>query len=274
MAFVPSQDSQTVLANARPLAEALGETTGLHFEVSVPTSYTTVIEAMGAGKVDVGWLAPFAYVLARDKHGVDVILTTIRQGSKTYRSQIIARTDSGISSLDDLKGKRFAFVDFASASGFLFPNALLVSRGIDYRTYFSETLNAGGHDKVVIAVYNRQVDAGATFGSSVEGGAPTDARTLVTSTIPDVLERVRPIAVTDPIPNDTVSVRKGLEQDLVGRIRQGLLSLAATETGEQLLRDLYNVNGLAEASDRDYDPIRSAARALQMDLDEQIKPRG
>lgn len=274
MAFVPSLDSQKVLTTAQPLAESLSTETELHFDVSVPTSYTAVIEAMGASKVDVGWLAPFAYVLAHDKYGAEVILTTVRQGSKTYRSQIITRADSGIRSLEDLKGKRFAFVDFASASGFLFPNALFASKGIDYKTYFSETMNAGGHDKVVIAVYNRQVDAGATFGDSIEGGAPTDARTLVASTLPDVLERVRPIAVTDPIPNDTVSVRKGLDPEVSKKIRDGLLRLSTSEHGQRLLRELYNINGVAEASDREYDPVRQAARALGLDLEEQIKPRG
>jgi phosphonate transport system substrate-binding protein len=273
MAFVPSQDSQKVLASGQPLAELLTKETGLYFEVSVPTSYTAVIEAMGASKVDIGWLAPFAYVLAHDKHGAEVILSSVRQGSKTYRSQIIAHADSGITSLEQLRGKKFAFVDNASASGFLFPNALLASKGIDYKTFFSETLNAGGHDKVVIAVYNKQVDAGATFGNSLETGAPTDARTLVATTLPDVMDKVKPIAVTDPIPNDTVSVRKGLDADAVKKVQTGLLQVAKSPDGQNLLRALYNINGLAEATDKDYDPVRSAASVLKLDLEEQIKPR-
>ena len=69
MAFVPSADSQKVLASGEPLANLLTQATNLNFKVSVPTSYTTVIEAMGSGQVDVGWLAPFAYVLAHDRNG-------------------------------------------------------------------------------------------------------------------------------------------------------------------------------------------------------------
>jgi phosphonate transport system substrate-binding protein len=202
------------------------------------------------------------------------MLSTVRQGSKTYRSQIITRADSGIRSLADLRGKRFAFVDSASASGFLYPVALLAKNSIDHKTYFSETVNAGGHDKVVIAVYNRQVDAGATFGNSVETGAPTDARTLLASTIPDVMEAVVPIAVTDPIPNDTVSVRRGIDTATTARIRDGLLKLSDSPDGQRLLRELYNINGLAAASDADYQSVREAARVLNLDLEEQIKPRG
>jgi phosphonate transport system substrate-binding protein len=272
MAFVPSADSQKVLATAEPLGKLLQDATNLTFKVSVPTSYTAVVEAMGGNQVDVGWLAPFAYVLAHDKYGTQVLLATVRQGSKTYRSQIIVRADSGITSIDQLKGKRFAFVEPASASGYLFPNALLASKGIDSKSFFSDTIFAGGHDKVVIAVYNKQVDGGATFGNSIDSGPPTDARTLVQQTLPDVMDVVKPIAQTDPIPNDTVSVRKGLDDNLVKLIKDGLLYVQSTPDGQKALKDLYNINGLAAADDKDYDTIRSAAKALNLNLEEQIAP--
>ena len=272
MAFVPSADSQKVLASGEPLAKLLTDATNLNFKVSVPTSYTTVIEAMGSGQVDVGWLAPFAYVLAHDRNGSQVLFASLRQGSKTYRSQIITRADSGINSINDLRGKKFAFVDPASASGFLFPNYTLAQMGIDYKTFFSDTIFAGGHDKVVIAVYNKQVDAGATFGQNIDSGPPTDARTLVTSTLPDVLQVVKPIAQTDPIPNDTVSVRAGLDSSLVKLISDGLLYVQSTPEGQKALKDLYGIDGLGPASDSDYDIVRNAARVLNLDLEQQIAP--
>jgi phosphonate transport system substrate-binding protein len=273
MAFVPSSDSQRVLASGEPLAALLKDATNLNFRVSVPTSYTAVIEAMGAGQVDVGWLATFAYVLAHDRHGAEVLLATIRMGSKTYRSQVVVRADSGIETIDQLRGKRFAFVEPASASGFIYPNALLANRGIDYRSFFSDTTFAGGHDRVIIAVYNRQVDGGATFGNSIETGPPSDARTLLQATLPDVMSVIKPIAQTDPIPNDTVSVRRGLDSNLVQLIREGLLYVQGTADGQRALRDLYNINGLAPAEDRDYDPVRATARVLNLDLEEQIAPK-
>src|SRR5207247_1167820 len=104
MAFVPSADSTKVLASGEPLAKLLTDATNLNFKVSVPTSYTAVIEAMGANQVDVGWLAPFAYVLAHDKNGSQVLLASFRQGSKTYRSQIAVTADSGISTIAQLTG--------------------------------------------------------------------------------------------------------------------------------------------------------------------------
>ena len=272
MAFVPSADSQKVLASGQPLTDLVAQQTGLSFQVSVPTSYAAVIEAMGAENVDVGWLAPFAYVLARDKFQSEVILSSVRSGSKTYTGQIIAHVDSGVNSVADLPGKKFAFVDPGSASGFLYPNALLASNGIDYKTAFQETVFAGGHDKVVIAVYNKQVDAGATFGNSVEG-VETEARTLVVGTLPDVMEKVKVVGVTPPIPNDTVSVRKGLPAELVTQVRDGLVAVSQTEEGKKLLNDLYRINGLAPAEDSEYDSVRSAANVLGLNLEQELAPR-
>lgn len=272
MAFVPSADSQKVLASGQPLADLLSQQTGLSFTVSVPTSYAAVIEAMGASNVDIGWLAPFAYVLGKDKFNTQVILSSVRGGSKTYTGQIIAHADSEIVTLNDLPGRKFAFVDPGSASGFLYPNALLAQNGIDYKTAFAETVFAGGHDKVVIAVYNKQVDAGATFGDSVEGQV-TDARTNVVNTLPDVMEKVKVIGKTAPIPNDTVSVRDGLPAELVTQIQDGLLAVAATEDGKALLRTLYNINGLATAEDAEYDSVRSAASVLGLNLEQELAPR-
>jgi len=272
MAFVPSADSQKVLANGQPLADLLTQQTGLSFAVSVPTSYAAVVEAMGAENVDIGWLAPFAYILAHDKFNSQVILASVRGGSKTYTGQVITHVDSGINYLSDLPGKKFGFVDPSSASGFLYPSALLKANGIDPKTAFSDSVFAGGHDKVVIAVYNRQVDAGATFGDSVPGQT-TDARTLVQSTIPDVMDKVKVIAVTDPIPNDTVSVRSGLPAEVVTQIQNGLLAVSQTDQGKQYLKDLYNINGLATAEDAEYNTVRTAAKALGLNLEQELAPR-
>jgi phosphonate transport system substrate-binding protein len=271
MAFVPSSDSQKVMASGQPLADLLTTITGLVFQVSVPTSYAAVIEAMGAENVDIGWLAPFAYILGREKFQTEVILSSVRSGSKTYTGQIVAHADSGITSIEGLKGKKFAFVDPGSASGFLYPNALLASKGIDYKTAFSETLFAGGHDKVLVAVYNKQVDGGATFGPSAPGA--TDARHNVVSTLPDILEKVKVVDLTPPIPNDTVSVRKGLSPALVAQVKEGLLAAAQTEDGKRLLKTLYTIDGLATAQDSEYESVRAAARVLNLNLEQELAPR-
>jgi phosphate/phosphite/phosphonate ABC transporter binding protein len=269
MAFVPSASSAKVLASGKPLADLLTKITGYSFNVSVPTSYAAVIEAMGSNNVDVAWLAPFSYALANQKYGSQVILSTVRKGALTYPSVFIT-SDPSVKTLADLKGKKFAFVDPASASGYLYPVAFLKSQGLvtgsppNTDAFFGSgnTIFAGGHDKVATAVYNGQVAAGALFGGPLDPatGNPTDARSLIASAHPDVYSKVRIIGETQQIPNDTVSVRKGLDAAMVKQIQNGLLNLTNNVDGRKLLYDLYQIDDLAPVSDSFYDPLRQVAQ--------------
>ena len=269
MAFLPSSDAQKVLASGEPIGRMLQSETGLKVKLSVPTSYAAAFDALAAESVDVAWLAPFAYVAAKDRFGSEVILTGLRGGSKTYRGQIIVHADSGITDLGGLRGKRFAFVEPRSASGFLYPSALLTSHNIEPRRFFSETTFAGRHDKVVTAVYNRQVDGGAAVGGSDDGNV-VDARVGLRGTLPEVMEKVKPIATTDPIPNHTVSVRRGIAPAVVARIQDGLLKAAQSAEGNQALKDLYRIDGLAVSTDAEYEPVRRTASALNLNLDREL----
>jgi len=94
----------------------------------------------------------------------------------------------------------------------------------------------------------------------------------VTSTLPDVMQVVKPIATTDPIPNDTVSVRSGLDPALVKLITDGLLYVQSTPEGQKALKDLYQIDGLAPGNDADYNTLRQAAKVLNLDLEQQIAP--
>ena len=281
MAFVPSASSAKVLASGKPLADLLTQITGYSFNVSVPTSYAAVIEAMGSNNVDVAWLAPFSYALANQKYGAQVILSTVRKGSLTYPSVFITG-DPNIKTIADFKGKKFAFVDPASASGYLYPVAFLKNQGLVTGTppntdaFFGSgnTIFAGGHDKVVTAVYNGQVAGGVCFGGPLDPatGQPTDARSLILSQHADVFQKVRIIGETQQIPNDTVSVRKGLDPAMSQQIRDGLLNLSNTVDGRKLLYDLYQIDDLAPVTDSFYDPLRQVAQAAGITNFESLFP--
>lgn len=267
MAFTPSADSQKILASGKPLADLLEKETGYKFNTSVPTGYAPLVEAMGASKVDVAWLAPFGYAVARKKHEVEVILGTVRAGSKTYPWQVIVHADSGFKTLDDLKGKRFAFGDPLSTSSFLYPAAHIKEKyNLDPDKFFSQVTFAGGHDKVAVAVYNKQVDGGATFGPNA-GQPESDGRSRALSSVPDIMQKVVRILETDKIPNDTVSVRKGLPKDVTQKITAGLLAVAKSDTGKKLLKDLYSIDGLEPATAADYDPIIKKAALVGVDIE-------
>lgn len=262
MALVPSLDTKKLVISGEKLADLLQKETGLHYKISVPTSYAAVISAMGAENVDVGWLSPLPYVIAHDKYGVKVILITVRNKSIKYRSVIIARNDTGINKLSDLKGKKFAYGDPVSTSGSIYPKHLIRTSGYDPEKFFSNVMYAGAHDKVVMAVYNKQVDAGAIYGGEV-----SDAREKVISTIPDVIEKTHVIAKSIEIPNDTVSVRKGLSPGLTKKIRDGLMKIAASDEGRIAVMSLYGIDGFEIVKDSDYDSVRKVAKAEDIKLE-------
>jgi len=271
LALSPGTPPQQALTTGEPLARLLERETGLRIKLSVPTSYAAVIEAMGTHNVDVGWLGALAYVRAGERVGAVPLLAVVRAGSATRPGQVVVHADSGITTLAGLRGKRFAFVDEASVAGYHFPRVLLHTNGIDPGTFFAQTTFAGSHDQVVLAVYRRQVEGGATFGESVPGAA-TDARAAVQPMLPDVFEKVRVIAQTAPIPNDTVSVRQGIPPEIVQKLREGFIRVAASPAGGQALRDLDGLDGFAPVTDADFLPVREAVQVLGLDLDAEIAP--
>ena len=273
MKFVPSGEAQIILEGGEDIARRLHKLTGLHFKTSITTSYAAVIEAMGAGKVDIGWLATFSYVLAKQKYDVDLLTTVVRFGSPFYRVKIITSVDSGIQTLDDLQGKKFAFVDAASTSGHLYPKTLLLSKGLNPDRLFAQSRFAGSHNAVILSVLKGKVDAGATY---------DDARAAVAKTYPEVFTQLRVVAYTKNISNDTVSARKDLDPVLKHKIRAGLIQLSKTPEGSKVLKQVYGISGLMDFDalnevayrahlepmnyDTLFDPVREAGRLLNLDL--------
>ncbi|MCX7929595.1 MAG: phosphate/phosphite/phosphonate ABC transporter substrate-binding protein [Chlorobi bacterium] len=270
--LTPSVENQKVTTSADSLVAYLHRTTGLHFTAAVPSSYIVVVESFGSGGVDMAITNTFSYVLAHEKYGAEAAMMVVRRGGEThYRGQIIAHIESNIKTLGDLNGKRFAFVDAASTSGYILPKALLERNGIR----LGETLFAGRHDNVVTMVYQRQVDAGAAYYSPPDPGTGEilDARARVAAQFPDVFEKVRIIALTDEIPNDPIVFRRGFPSQLRDTIVRALLDFQRTPTGKRILYEAYSIEGLAPASDRDYDTLRQLIRNFGGDLQALLRRR-
>lgn len=256
IAFVPSRDTEKVMESAAPIAKAISEAIGREVKVSIPVSYAVVIEGIGGKTVDCAFMPSLAFVLARQHYGVNPLLIVMRKGQKTYRGQIVALAGR-FKSLQDLKAKKFAFTDPSSASGHLFAKALLLKNGIDPDKDFKLAMFAGGHDKVLFAILQGNVDAGATF---------DDARNLLVSRFPDIRDRITVIAYTDPIPNDNVSCGRHLPADLQQKIKMALKSYSGTEEGKKVLYDLYEIEGFAEPEPDEYRPVEEAVKYLDLSL--------
>jgi phosphonate transport system substrate-binding protein len=299
--FVPSVDAAIIVSGGEIMAEALHEATGLHFEVSVPTSYAATIEEMCASPADtMAFIPAQGYVLANQLCGVDVAFKAVRRGWGVYWTEFIVRRDSGIESLEDLDGLSWAYPDAGSTSGYLAPFVYMKELGI----VPGENVEAGGHPQVVNAVLNGEADFGTTFFSPyavpegvarwdigdepdipadlIESCAPNetglfcggyrvlDARANVRNEAPDIVQQVKILGLTSPIPNDTLSFGPDFPSALRAQIEAALVAFAKTDLWTQSIgnEDFYGWSGLEPALDSEYDLIRAMVAEAGISLED------
>ncbi len=285
--FVPSVEAQTITTGGEIMATALKEATGLNFEVFVPTSYAATVEAMcAAPDSSIGFIPAAGYVIANNRCGVDVAAAAVRRGWNVYWAEYIVRRDSDIYTFGDLAGKTWAYPDAGSTSGFIVPSVELQAAGIEV----GDQIEAGGHNQVVQAVYSGEADFGTTFFSpAAVPGAPwavgdnpepydltvdesrvtadglfvgdvqvLDARANIRETAPDVVQQVRILRLSAPIPNDTLSFGPDFPAELRTSILDALYAFAETEAWSQSIgsEDFYGWSGLAPIDDATYDVVR------------------
>jgi phosphonate transport system substrate-binding protein len=261
--FVPSEDARQVMENAQPLVEILRKELNMEVEPFVATDYTGVVEALRVNKLDAAFLTPASYVMAKNEANIRVVLKSERKGIPFYYAAIIARADSDIWTIGDLRGKTFAFADSLSTTGHVFPRKMLKQHGIDPVRDFKKILYAGGHDATVLAVLNRKVDAGATYANSPDGEDTAWMRYLKD---PAEVMKIRPIAFSEPIPADNLVVRADLNPQITEQIIDVFIRLSADPNGKKMFRELYQIDGFVTATDQDYDSVRAAFSAAGIQL--------
>jgi phosphonate transport system substrate-binding protein len=255
LALTPSRDPTVLHEVGGELGTYLSRHLGTPVRVHVASDYAGVIEALRSQLVDVAFLTAVGYVLAAREAGAEIVVKATRGGRADYAARIFVLQESSMTRLADLRGKTIAFVDPASSSGYIYPMVLLVKEGLvrdrDPKTFFKESMFAGGHDAALLSVLNGSVDAAAAFDEAPERILKDPSRAA----------RFRHIAETSRIPNDGAAVRRGLRPEVKTHITSSLLALNTPE-GIDLLRRLYNIDGLVPAYDRDYDPVREAVDLL------------
>ncbi len=305
--FVPSVSAEEIIAGGELLKQNLEEATGLVFDVSVPTSYAATIEEMCASPDNtIGFIPAQAYVLGNELCGVEVALKSLRFGYTEYWTQFIVPRDSDIQSLEDLAGKSWAYPDAASTSGFLVPSGLLGSLGIEVgesfeagghsavaravynneadfgTTFFSPTIDADGNTVwdgtgAGADVPNPDacgiVTADAATGAFGEGDLVCgdlevrDARRNIREEAPDVIQKVRIVTLSDPIPNDTLSFGPAFPEDLKQQIIDALTAFAANDPeGFATAFDAYSWDDVAATNDSEFDFIRGLVQQLGIQI--------
>jgi phosphonate transport system substrate-binding protein len=242
---VSPTNGKTTNALFEPLARYL-DRRGLEAAFVSADSYEDVTRDLGAGDLDAAILSPLSWVKAREKLPAALVATAARSGSPTYLGYLIARASDAPTSLAALRGKRIAYVERGSTSGYLCPRALLRERGLDPDTFFGEAKMLGNHAAVITAVANGEVELGATASAFVD---------------PERFDRVKEadqvivLAKTARIPLDAAVVHTRLSQRVGHRLREALLAFSQSVQDSDALSHSWGVSGFVAPDERRYDGL-------------------
>jgi phosphonate transport system substrate-binding protein len=257
--MIPTKESVRELTLYKPVLDLLAKNTGKKIEFYMPTSYSSVVEALLGKWVDVAVLGPESYVIAKNQGAAIDVFTTyskkkdgVQEAGPGYKSQLITKKGSKFTSVDSLKGSVLLLVDPASTSGGLIPETQFGANVIKtpLKQYFSRVAFSGGHDLSTIAVFDGRADAAfvATHRymnaiESSKGRMKTeDFNVLWTSTL---------------LPQDPFVYRSTLCDEVKNQIQQTFLTLDQTSDGKKYL-DNVDADKFVVMKDSDYNVIREA----------------
>lgn len=259
--FVPTNNDGTMEAKAKPFAEYLSKKLDRQVDVTLATDYSTIVEAMASGQVDIGIMPPAAYVQAKDMDAAEAILTSQLgdydqetglplegQLTNTFKGEILVRADSGLNELTDLKGKKIATLSPNSASGYIYPVAEMKDAGVDPTTEATLT-TVNDIPSEITAVLNGQMDAAFVF----EGARNVFASSFADN---DLFKDLKVLYLTEgDIPNDAIAVQPKMDDALKKEIKDVFLNMKDDEEGAEAM-SLWGHQGYEEAADSAYDTIR------------------
>ena len=252
VALLPDENASTLIQNAQPLKKYLEQTLKKEIEIIVTTDYSSMIEAMRFGRIEVAYFGPFSYVLAKSRAPeIEPFAVGVEKGKPDYQSILIATANGPVKELQDIKGRPVAFGDQASTSSHLAPRAHLAKIGLIGDTDY-KVVHLGKHDAVARAVANGQIPAGAL--------SEPIFRSLVETNRIDPT-KVRQLALSDNIPNYPMTLQGYLKPEVKDAIKKAFLELKDPE-----ILKLFRIDGLAPATDKTYDVLRDMAKILNLDI--------
>jgi phosphonate transport system substrate-binding protein len=260
--FTPAEDAKALMAKAEPFLTYLSRKLNVRLVAQSATDYAAPVEALRHQKLDFALLGPKATLMASREGRATVIARTINGAKPNYYSLIFVRRDSGVRRLQDLKDKSFAFVDINSASGHLFPRFLLQAAGIIPERDLKQSLFAGAHDAVILAVLNRKVTAGATWANDPKGETSGISRMLTDRAQRDQLQI---IAASPPIPGEGIVARSGISPKLRAAMQDALAHMGDSPEGRKAVAAL-SFSGFVRATAADY--------RLLADVEAKTRPAG
>jgi phosphonate transport system substrate-binding protein len=247
VSMIPTTTADKMLRASEPLRAYLEQATGAQVELTIPLNYAAVVEAFGAGKVDIAYFGGFTYVQARKRFAARPLVQ--RDRDQAFHSLFITQADSPIATLADLAGKRFAFGDVNSTSGHLMPAYFLRKANVD-PAVISGAIYTGGHDATALAVANHKVDAGAldeaVYAKLIKDGKLDASKLKVFHTTPAFFDYLW-------------AARPGLDPALADKFARAMLALDPDHPAHRPVLDVLQATHYVAANDADYAALREAA---------------
>jgi len=249
VALLPDEDAATIIKQNQGLKDYLESTLGKKIKLVVTTDYSSMIEAMRFGRLELGYFGPLSYTLAKSKADIEPFAARMKKGSTTYHAVVIGNTAAGINSMADVKGKQVAYGDIASTSSHLIPKKMLLDSGLETKKDYKENF-LGAHDAVAVAVQNGHAQAGGLskpiFESLVSRGIIS-------------LDKVKVLQVSKPYPQYPWAMRSDLKPELKDAIRTAFTGLK----DKKVLKP-FKAEGFGAMTDAHYDVIRDLSKSLNL----------
>lgn len=256
--LTPEQNIFKQIERYEPVADYLGGKIGCKIKLIVLTRYGNIVDNFVSTGLDGAFFGSFTYAKAHVLLGIEPIARPVdMDGGSTYHGIIIVRKDSGIKSINDMKGKRFAFVDSETTAGYLFPMIYFYQHGItDINSFLKEAYFAGTHEDVIYDVLNKKADVGAEKNTVLERLAVRDSA---------INENLVILARSPEVPENSLAVRSDMDNDLKKALQQSMLGMHEDPVGKEILKK-FGAQKFIETKDEDYEAVYKYAKEIHLDL--------
>lgn len=249
---IPEEAATEQIRKFTPLANYLEKALGMKVEFTPVNDYPAAVEALVNKKVDLVWFGGFTHVQANLRSGGKIVPLAQREEDTKFQSVFIAKTDSGIKSLQDMKGKQISFGSQSSTSGHLMPRSFLLEAGINPEKDFRRIAYSGAHDATIASVVSGKVDAAALD--------ITVWRKFVSENRVDT-KAVDVFFTTPGYFNYNWSVHADMPKPLQDRVKAALLALDPAKPEHAEILRLNRATRYISTSPENYKGLENAARS-------------
>ena len=251
---IPDEDPQELLRKYKPFADYIAKEVGVQVKFVPVVDYAATVEGLAADRLDIVWYGGFTSVQATQR-AKGATRLAMREEDASFKSLFVTRTDSGIETLADLKGKTFAFGSVSSTSGHLMPRYFLKAAGVEPERDFKRFGFSGAHDATAAWVEAGRVDAGAL--NFLVWRKLVEKKKIDTG-------KIHVFWTTPPYVDYVWVARGGVPREIREKFTQALLKLDYSNPEHKQVMDLQRTRKFIPARDSDWDGIKEAAIAAGM----------